>query len=82
MSWSVYSIGKKENVKPVIEAQSSLPQGLKDEIIKMIDSFEGYDGVIVETNGHHGGGIFKLEVIPKSFEHDPIRALYNPNPTP
>lgn len=72
MSWSFISVGKKSNVKPIVEAYPTLPSHLKAAIIESIDALDGYDGVEVQSNGHHGGGIGLLLVRPLSFEHDPL----------
>lgn len=87
MSWSIKSIGTRENVKAEVLADKHVPETVKAAIVSVIDagnkSAEGdsySDGVRVETFGHYGpdqswSSIGKLEVEPVTLAKAPVAAV-------
>ena len=67
MSYSIKTIGKPADVAAVINAQTTMPPGVKAALLETVNDIkpEYGDFVVVEAYGHFGGGysnIGKIEV--------------------
>lgn len=72
MSWSIKSIGPRVAVKALVLSQQSMPQGIKESVVAILDEVGNagpkglpHDSARIEGYGHSGGGygsIGKLEV--------------------
>ena len=67
MSWSIKSIGTKENVAFAVESSETIPYSLRSAIVETISGINDDQGDMVRVEGYgHGGGGFsnigKLEV--------------------
>lgn len=76
MSWSFKHIGTPDGVTAAINAETNLPQGLKDLAASVLSDAKrlGQSAVAIESHGHFGSGvgtIGKFELASFAFLPDP-----------
>ncbi|MGD0058397.1 MAG: hypothetical protein ABSD58_03175 [Verrucomicrobiia bacterium] len=70
MSWSIKVVGKKADVVAEVKRQLQGSKDVADFIVAHVEacwppSPGGFqEAILVESWGHHGGGIGKLEITP------------------